>query len=137
WRKASTTDDHGAYRLDSLAAGDYLVGISNQIYYPAARKLGDAGILQLAAGESLELNFTLPPVTMTRVSGTLARPLNVKVGPTLVRLVGVTDPPFAFSAGVVTLGSDAAFSFDNVPPGTYHVLAKAADAIASGAAGTP
>ena len=80
------TDDTGAFRLYGLAPGDYYVSATLRAntfdssadasgyaatYYPGTGNVAEAQRVSVGAGEELTIGFSLLPVRLVRVSGTV------------------------------------------------------------------
>jgi protocatechuate 3,4-dioxygenase beta subunit len=129
----ATSDDHGRYRIDGLAAGRYLVQAaapsdgtvqSQDVRFvpllppqPAESKE-----ILLGAGHTIDLDLTTPLPT-ARIAG---RMLNAAGRPTTTTLLivpshrsgAVAPPPLG-----ATIFPDGGFEFAHVPPGEYAVQA--------------
>lgn len=104
------------------------------IYYPGSTMASQAGVVSVRAGEERDgVDITLQLVPTARVEGTVSLPGALVPRGAEVNLIAsgpsaLPGSPFDSlrSGGVAP---DGGFSFANVPPGQYTVLARAARAI--------
>ena len=144
------TDDTGAFRLYGLAPGDYYVSAllrANPLeqpgdttgyaptYYPGTGNSNEAQRVAVGAGEEVSIGFSLLPVRLVRVSGTVVGQGGDSVGGT-VQLMGAGDagegPMNVLAAGVQ---SDGSFTITNVAPGSYVLNARSGARLGGGRGG--
>jgi hypothetical protein len=134
------TDDTGAFRLYGLAPGDYYVSAVNRMnpleqqgdgngfaptYYPGTGNVGDAQRVTVRAGEEVSIGFSLLPVRLVRVSGTvIGQSGDAGTGGGNVQLVSADggEGPFNVMGGGIQ--SDGSFTIANVAPGSYILTAR-------------
>jgi hypothetical protein len=136
------TDDLGAFRLYGLAPGDYYVsavlrgGPLEQpgdragfapTYYPGTGSVNEAQRVTVGGGEEVTIGFSLLPVRLVRVSGTVVSQNGAAgggVGGGMVQLVSAegSEGPFMGMGGGIQ--SDGSFVIPNVPPGSYILNAR-------------
>jgi uncharacterized protein (DUF2141 family) len=133
------TDDTGAFRLYGLAPGEYYVSAvlrANPLeqpgdasgyaptYYPGTGNANEAQHVAVAAGDEVSIGFSLLPVRLVRISGTVVSPSG-EVGGGMVQLVSAGD---SGEGALTTLGggiqSDGSFTIVNVAPGSYLLNAR-------------
>jgi hypothetical protein len=133
------TDDTGAFRLYGLAPGEYYVSAALRAnpleqpgdasgyaptYYPGTGNANEAQKVAVAAGDEVSIGFSLLPVRLVRISGTVVSPSG-EVGGGMVQLVGAGDsgdgPLTSLGAGIQ---SDGSFTIVNVAPGSYLLNAR-------------
>ena len=133
------TDDTGAFRLYGLAPGEYYVSAvlrANPLeqpgdasgyaptYYPGTGNANEAQRVAVAAGDEVSIGFSLLPVRLVRISGTVVSPSG-EVGGGMVQLVSAGDsgdgPLMASGSGIQ---SDGSFTIVNVAPGSYLLNAR-------------
>jgi Carboxypeptidase regulatory-like domain len=139
------TDEDGSFRVPDLTPGRYVVAVQagfvtrrilgaqsapgNEayppvIYYPAAIEEANAEQINVAAGQRLELNFSITPRPAYRVSGSITRPEELKQ---------LSPPAFVDRQEQVILSADefdpqtGIFTFRKVPAGNYTLRLSAAD----------
>lgn len=101
------------------------------VYYPGSTVASQASLVSVRAGEERDgVDITLQLVPTARVSGTVSLPGALLPRGTEVNLI-VNGPSALPGSPFDSLGSggpapDGSFSFANVPPGQYTVLARAA-----------
>jgi hypothetical protein len=143
---ASTyTNDLGQYRLAGLEAGDYYVGAGSGsdtgdkhlpdnarytgAFYPAAEKISDAQIIEIAAGtEASAINFAVRiELNSYAIRGAVAGVgpgefQNTSVQIRQESLAGITSygDPMAY----INVGKDGSFSLPSVSPGDYEIEAQ-------------
>jgi uncharacterized protein (DUF2141 family) len=148
------TDDRGVYRIFGLPPGDYVIRAAQSAsfnaspgelrvidprgertvsfaptFYPGTAIATQAAAISIGRGEERAgVDFTLQLVPTARVEGSVALPDGTPApGGTQVNLlaapqVGGGGPPGLRSTRV---GNDGAFTFSDVSPGVYTVLARA------------
>ena len=135
------TDDTGAFRLYGLAPGDYYVSATLRAntfdssadasgyaatYYPGTGNVAEAQRVSVGAGEELAIGFSLLPVRLVRVSGTVVSQSGEPGGGAVV-LTNGTDggegPPMSMGGGIQP---DGTFTITNVAPGSYVLNARSA-----------
>ncbi|HET9271646.1 MAG TPA: carboxypeptidase-like regulatory domain-containing protein [Vicinamibacterales bacterium] len=133
------TDDTGAFRLYGLAPGEYYVSAvlrNNPIeqpgdnagyaptFYPGTGNVNEAQRVTVGAGEEVSIGFSLLPVRLVRVSGTVVSQSG-EIGGGNVQLVSAFD---GSEGPMTTLGggiqADGSFFIANVPPGSYMLTAR-------------
>lgn len=133
------TDDTGAFRLYGLAPGEYYVSAvlrANPLeqsgdtagfaptYYPGTGNAVEAQRVPVGAGEEVSIGFSLLPVRLVRISGTVVSQ-GGDVGGGMVQLVSAGDSgegPFTTLGGGIQ--SDGSFTIVNVSPGSYLLNAR-------------
>jgi uncharacterized protein (DUF2141 family) len=110
-------------------------------YYPDVTNASQAGIVSVRAGEERGgVDLTLQMVPTARVEGSVSLPSGGAPPGTEVNLIAMGqsgDPGLPIqSLRTAGVGPDGIFSFANVPPGQYTILARGAQSIAK-ADGTP
>ena len=133
------TDDTGAFRLYGLAPGEYYVSAvlrANPLeqpgdasgyaptYYPGTGNANEAQRVAVSAGDEVSIGFSLLPVHLVRISGTVVSPSG-EVGGGMVQLVSAGDSgdgPLSTLGGGIQ--SDGTFTIVNVPPGSYLLNAR-------------
>jgi hypothetical protein len=112
----TATDSKGVYRR-RVAPGRYIIGAvaAEVIYYPGVRAEGEAQLVTVNAGSTVEgLNLFLPPsASGVRVQGRVRLPANY---PTPMTSLRVEVPRAGRGTGIA---SDGTFEFTHVMPGTY------------------
>ena len=133
------TDDTGAFRLYGLAPGEYYVSATLRAntfdssadasgyaatYYPGTGNVTEAQRVSVGAGEELTIGFSLLPVRLVRVSGTVVSQSG-EPGGGAVLLTNGTDagegPPMSMGGGIQP---DGTFTITNVAPGSYVLNAR-------------
>jgi hypothetical protein len=144
------TDDTGAFRLYGLAPGEYYVSAmlrTNPLeqpgdstgyaptYYPGTGNANDAQRVAVNAGEEVSIGFSLLPVRLVRVSGTVVSQ-GGDAGGGMVQLVGAggaaEGPANVLGSGIQ---SDGSFTITNVAPGSYVLNARSGARIVGGRGG--
>jgi hypothetical protein len=134
------TDDTGAFRLYGLAPGEYYVSAvarANQFeqsgdnagfaptFYPGTGNVNEAQRVAVGAGEEVSVGFSLLPVRLVRVSGTVISQGGTAGGGGVVQLVSAVESgegPLTTLAGGIQ--NDGSFTLINVPPGSYVLNAR-------------
>ena len=117
------------FRLEKVPAGKYVVSLSWDTVYVKSMQLGsqpiDGAILDLSNGSGgAALTLLLSPATGS-VSGIIR---DDKGNPAEARVVLVRDEENGgFPARYATAEKDGAYSFPNLPPGNYKLLAVSED----------
>jgi hypothetical protein len=133
------TDDTGAFRLYGLPPGEYYVSAtlranplesSNEpsgfapTYYPGTGNVAEAQRVSVAAGEEQTVGFSLLPVRLVRISGTVVSSTGEPAGGA-VMLASANDMGLE---GFATMGGgiqpNGAFAIFNVAPGSYILNAR-------------
>jgi carboxypeptidase family protein len=104
-------------------------------YYPGGTLVSQAGLISVRAGEERGgVDFTLELVPTSRVEGTVLLPEGGAPPGTEVDLISIGQSSTPGVAGrdfrMSGAGRDGTFSFANVPPGQYRLLARALRPIA-------
>jgi hypothetical protein len=133
------TDDTGAFRLYGLAPGEYYVSAVNRTnpleqsgdssgfaptYYPGTGNVNDAQRVTVGAGEEVSIGFSLLPVRLVRISGTVVSQSG-EVGGGMVQLASAGDGgdgQFGQLGGGIQ--ADGSFTIANVAPGSYVLNAR-------------
>lgn len=136
---SDTTDDIGQYRLHGLSPGDYylsasLAGLALEVsadrtgyaptYYPGTPAIAEAQRLTVSVAQELpEINFSLAPTRVSKISGTAMTSAGKPMASGAVMLsggaaVGISGSPLVGAA--MTLG-DGTFTISNVAPGEYRL----------------
>ena len=111
-------------------------------YYPGTGNVAEAQRVSVGAGEEMSIGFSLLPVRLVRVSGTVVSSSG-DAGGGAVMLTNAGDGgegPMATMGGAIQ--PDGSFTIANVAPGSYVLTARAgmravvADTTAAGAAGS-
>jgi hypothetical protein len=144
------TDDTGAFRLYGLAPGEYYVSAilranpSEQpgdttgyapTYYPGTGNSNEAQRVAVGAGEEVSIGFSLLPVRLVRVSGTVVSQGGDAVGG-MVQLMSANDTgegQMNILAGGIQ--GDGSFTIANVAPGSYVLNARSGARIGGGRGG--
>lgn len=135
------TDDTGAFRLHSLAAGDYYVkaqlravtaeqaemtGSALPTFFPGTANIGEARRVTLRRGEERGgANFSLQPARALRISGVVTDAAGHPADEAEVQLLDPTDGTIvAHPFGNFGLTHDGGhFTMLNVSPGSYLIAA--------------
>jgi hypothetical protein len=126
--RVERTDDRGAYRIDQLPPGEYVVAIRQRTpgaqttYAPSSPRVTDASVIRIRAGADavadVDLDRALPD---GRLAGRLTGPSEALAGLTL-RLMRADDSaevdPYPLTA---ESGPDGRFEFAHVAPGAYRL----------------
>jgi hypothetical protein len=134
------TDDTGAFRLYGLAPGEYYVSAVARAnlfeqsddnagfaptFYPGTGNVNEAQRVMVGAGEEVSVGFSLLPVRLVRVSGTVISQGGNAGGGGMVQLVSAVEggegPLTTLAAGIQ---NDGSFTLMNVPPGSYVLNAR-------------
>ena len=133
------TDDQGAFRLYGLAPGEYYVSATLRAnpleqpgdasgfaptYYPGTGNVNDAQRVVVGAGEEVSIGFSLLPVRLGRITGTVISQSG-EVGGGMVQLVSSSDGgegPLLTQGGGIQ--NDGTFTITNVAPGSYILNAR-------------
>jgi hypothetical protein len=132
------TDDTGAFRLYGLAPGEYYVSAilrANPIeqnndssgyaptYYPGTGNVNEAQRVTVGAGEEASIAFSLLPVRLVRISGTVVSQGGGGGG--MVQLVSASDGGEGqLTANGGGIQNDGSFTITNVAPGSYVLNAR-------------
>ena len=105
-------------------------------YYPDATSAAQAGIVTLRTGEERGgVDLTLQMVPTARIEGTVSLPAGTAPPGTEVHLIAMgrnTDPGLPLLMPRTSrVGAEGMFSFANVSPGQYTVLARGSQPIAN------
>jgi hypothetical protein len=122
------TDDRGIYRIGGLPAGKYWVrsgaheledGTSmHPTFAPGTTRSTDARVLEVALDSDVpEVNFQPRPGRLFKISGIAG---GCPSGATMVRVTLSSDT----GRKETTAGCDASYSFDQLAPGKYEILAE-------------
>ena len=134
------TDDTGSFRLYGLAPGEYYVSATARpnaffeqpgdvagyapTFYPGTFNVSEAQRVVVGAGEEVSIGFSLLPVRLSRITGSVVSQ-STEVAGGMVQLSSATDvsegPVFTQGGGI---GSDGTFTINNVPPGSYVLNAR-------------
>jgi hypothetical protein len=133
------TDDTGAFRLYGLAPGGYYVSATLRAnffdasddasgfaptYYPGTGNVAEAQRVSVGAGDEMSVAFSLLPVRLVRISGTVVGATADAVGGAV--MLGNSgdgaEGPMATMAGPIQ--PDGSFVITNVPPGSYVLNAR-------------
>jgi len=139
---ALPTDDRGTYRIFGLPAGEYLIAVDPQssdrigtmgrvnrtftlarVFYPATVDPSQADRIAVRAGEERSgVDIQLQYVPIASVSGTVTAPA---VWTSAAVALAPAEPSFFVSTPSMTVDASGRFSFANVRPGRYRVVARA------------
>jgi uncharacterized protein (DUF2141 family) len=114
-----------------------------QTYYPGSTVASQAGVVSIGKGEERDgVDFTLQLVPTARVEGTVTLPGGTLPTGTQIDLIaGIQAIPGSPMEGLRTgrVAPDGSFSFADVPPGPYSLIARVSRPIANpdGSAGPP
>jgi hypothetical protein len=142
--RSDQSNDLGQYRLYGLMPGEYVVTATLRsgpmfeqrdeavdgyapTYFPGTASPGDAQRIRVEIGQEAVADFALVPARLVRVSGTVLTSNGTPLTGGFARLVdasrlGGSGP----MAGAITsrIQGDGLFSFNNVAPGTYMLIAS-------------
>jgi hypothetical protein len=132
------TDDTGAFRLYGLAPGDYYVSAtlrtnamepSGEVagyaatFYPGTGNPAEAQRVTVGAGEEVTIGFSLLPVRLVRVSGTVVGASGDIAGNVVLTSAAGMGPGVMNATGG-GIQPDGSFTIANVPPGSYVLNAR-------------
>ncbi len=137
-RGMNETDEDGHYRFSSLMPGTYYLSVGPaqsegqllavgekptsgfpHLYYPGVPDLASAAPIQLGAGQQMQADFSLSPVPVYRVTGSIAgQPVDKGVG--LITFSSSGDDVMLPASVNPELGT---FHIDSVPAGSYILKA--------------
>jgi hypothetical protein len=143
---SAITDDRGEYRLVRLEPGEYYIavappprramttqGVYPRTYYPGSLNTDGAASISVVSGNESRVGMGLRPEKVGRVSGTItsaADPVPGRRQVTTLFLVAQAlrglheaTPPLIGTASIN--GATGAFTIDNVPVGSYDLIAVA------------
>ncbi len=134
---ARPTDDLGQFRIFNLPPGDYyLMALAGPFagpddpsgfavtYFPGTRVPTDARPVHLDVGQDVSgITFQLVPAPMSTVSGVLTDAAGNPIPGEVMLLPTSGGDVRALIMGRIPVGSDGAFTFRNVAPGTYVIQA--------------
>jgi hypothetical protein len=139
---SATTDDLGQFRLFGLAPGSYIVradfrmgmfspgpydvegesiGFSTT-YAPGTPSRSDAMRVRVVAGGEASVDIRLLESRMFKITGTVLTANGEPTSAVGVSLVH-TEPGSSSSFGT-SIGPNGTFTFRNVPPGSYEIVAR-------------
>ena len=96
------------------------------VYYPGTPLISGAGSVPLAASEErLGVDFQLQLVPIARVEGTVVAPSGPEPGNIRVMLVNAGEEAGGIGTNAAAAARDGRFSFNNVAPGQYTLVASA------------
>jgi len=136
--RRNPTDDRGYFRISGLNPGVYYLtalagaftdqnesGGFAPTFYPGTSEAGDARPIPVGFGESVSnISFTMIPAPMARLSGSLVGGDGNPIDRGSLMLVPSDRPGItAMTIGMGSAGRDGAFTFRNVPPGSYTLQA--------------
>jgi protocatechuate 3,4-dioxygenase beta subunit len=147
-----STNDLGEYRVSGLAPGRYFLkatyGASNRptlvrttrsaskpidesfvpTYYPGTMDIGNAGVIELAAGSLLRgLDFTLTKTRAVTVRGHMTAPEGVKPQMTMIMLAPRGEYFGEMIRRARVFDQQGTFEFNGVSPGSYSLSAQIQD----------
>ena len=95
------------------------------VFYPGTSNTGAATTIALNAGEErLGVDFQLQLVTTARVEGMVVFPGNQEAGGVNVQLVNSGDDLGGMGGGSARIDRNGHFTFNDVAPGQYQLLAR-------------
>jgi hypothetical protein len=136
------TDDHGAFRLTGIAAGQYYVSALDPAFanvgdetgplhytptfYPGVIFAEEATRVSVTpAGTAPSITFALKIVRPARVSGVMtAGDRRLLLSGSLVMAATHVDGPMTVAGQDVKILPDGSFVFRDVPPGRYQIRAR-------------
>ena len=140
-RGGSSTDDDGAYRIDDLVPGRYIVlamgnswaagdwnappEVSPPTYFPDAADLASARIIELQAGQEFRADFHLRTQRGFRVSGVLG---GYPAGLGVQSLLENSTGQGVFAQGINVDAETGKFLLQAVPAGTWILTLSTNDA---------
>jgi lipocalin len=89
-------------------------------FYPNAQSVEQASLVRLDAGGEAQVSITLSPARAVSVTGTISVPGGTSAGRAIL-FKKVHDTYVSFLDGWISNGGT--FRFDNVPPGSYEIVA--------------
>jgi hypothetical protein len=150
---AERTNDLGEYRVAGLAAGNYYVSVSpppdfkslieaagvagsehatpekaaatsyQTTYYPGTSDRGQAGPVQLHAGDDFPVNFSLMPSPSLSIRGAV-----VNLPPKASAVIMLQSRDFNLVLNGAEMHADGSFVIRDVAPGAYTILATVENA---------
>ncbi len=138
-RGMSQTDDDGHFRFANLNPGTYFLAAGPaqsedrilpngekpstgypHLYYPGVPELSSAAPLQVIAGQQLQADFTVSPVPVYHISGSITGQVNENHGVGIQMFTSSSDEIWLPVHENSELGT---FSIDSVPAGSYVLRA--------------
>jgi Carboxypeptidase regulatory-like domain len=119
-------DSNGTFRLEKVPPGKYWLGFSDEKLYVKSMRLGskeiDGAVLDLTNGSvGADLSLVLSTATGS-ISGTVLDSEGKAAAGALVVLTEA-GPETGFDARMATAGAEGAYTFANLPPGSYKLVA--------------
>lgn len=129
------SDDRGHYRVTGLAPGEYYVMVLSgafaqpetsagfaPTFYPGTAAPADARAVRVAAGQDAsDISFALTPAVMRTVTGRVTDPAGAPVTASVMLAATSNGDVRAIIMARTQAGPDGAFTFRNVPEGSYVV----------------
>ncbi len=139
-----TTDDIGQFRLHGLSPGDYYVSASTassislersddrigyaSTYYPGTPNISEAQKVTVAVGQEAQgVTFSLVPIRVATVAGTVTSSAGKLLGNTMVTLMSPELLSGSPLAKTTLTQPDGSFTLSSVEPGEYRLETQMMD----------